>query len=90
MSLIGKYYSRTRPYLISGEAKRRESTGHDIRDTRGFLTHPSEKKSKHIVSGNELENLIRKLKIILEICLLKSLGLDSSKFKAWTRSRYLL
>ena len=67
-----------------------------VTETRGFLTHPSsdsksKKKSKqHIVSGNELENLIRKLKIILDICLLKSLGLDSSKIKAWTRSRYLL
>jgi hypothetical protein len=47
------------------------------KDTRGFLTHPSEKKSKHIVSSNELENLIRKLKIIQEICLLISCPLDN-------------
>ncbi len=80
-------------FFISNEDK--ENFIKQVRDTRGFLTHPSsdsksKKKSKHIVSGNELENLIRKLKIILEICLLKSLGLDSSKIKAWTRSRHLL
>jgi hypothetical protein len=80
-------------FFISNKDK--ENFIKQVRDTRGFLTHPSsdsksKKKSKHIVSGNELENLIRKLKIILEICLLKSLGLDSSKIKALTRSRHLL
>jgi len=74
-------------FFISNEDKKNFIK--QVRDTRGFLTHPSsdsksKKKSKHIVSGNELENLIRKLKIILEICLLKSLGLDSSKIKAWS------
>ena len=81
-------------FFISNEDK--ENFIKQVRDTRNFLTHPSsdsksKKKSKeHIVSGNELENLIRKLKIILDICLLKSLGLDSSKIKALTRSRHLL
>ncbi len=81
-------------FFISNKDK--ENFIKQVRDTRNFLTHPSsdsqpKKKSKqHIVSGNELENLIRKLKIILDICLLKSLGLDSSKIKAWTRSRHLL
>ena len=77
-------------FFISNEDK--ENFIKQVRETRGFLTHPSSdsksnKKSRHIVSGNELENLIRKLKIILDICLLKSLGLDSSKIKALTRSR---
>lgn len=77
-------------FFISNEDK--ENFIKQVRETRGFLTHPSSdsksnKKSRHIVSGNELKNLIRKLKIILEICLLKSLGLDSSKIKALTRSR---
>ncbi len=81
-------------FFISNKDK--ENFIKQVRDTRNFLTHPSsdsnsKKKSKeHIVSGNELENLIRKLKIILDICLLKSLGLDSSKIKALTRSRHLL
>ena len=30
LEIVGRYCWRTLPYLISGEAKRRESTGHDI------------------------------------------------------------
>ena len=58
-----------------------------VKDTRNSLTHPSSdlsdksKKSKYITSGKELDKLIRKLKIILDICLLQSLGIDSSSIK---------
>ena len=30
LEIVGRYCWRTLPYLISGEAKRRESTGHDM------------------------------------------------------------
>ena len=34
LEIVGRYCWRTLPYLISGEAKRRESTGHDITLTK--------------------------------------------------------
>ena len=71
--------------FVSNEDK--ENFNKQVRDTRGSLAHPSSslvnksKKSKHTASGKELDILIRKLKIILEICLLKSLDIDSSSIK---------
>jgi hypothetical protein len=68
-----------------------------VRDTRGALTHPSsnssktkppKQTSKYILSGNELEQLVNKLKIILEICLLKSLGLEPSEIRVITSMRF--
>lgn len=77
--------------------KDREDFAKQVRDTRGALTHPSsnpsntrphKKPSKNILSGNELEQLINKLKIILEICFLKSLELDPSEIKVITSRRF--
>lgn len=67
-----------------------------VRDTRGSLTHPDttsiqskkKKRSKYIVSGNDLENLTYKLKILLEICLIKQLGLHSSEVKSIIEKKY--
>lgn len=50
-----------------------------VRDTRGSLTHPdANKTNKQNTKSKELNTLIFKLRIILEICLLKTLKLDSS------------
>ncbi|MEH2457562.1 HEPN domain-containing protein [Nostoc sp.] len=66
-----------------------------VRDTRGSLSHPDSnnsnktiKPSKYIVSGRDLNNLIYKLRIIIEICLLKTLGLDSSSIKPMINKRF--
>ncbi|MGK7957664.1 MAG: HEPN domain-containing protein [Crocosphaera sp.] len=64
-----------------------------VRDTRGRLTHPDSNKSKkkqsnHIVSGKELDQLNFKLRIILEICLLRSLEINSSDILKIIQERY--
>lgn len=82
-------------FFTSDEDK--ENFTKQVRDTRGALTHPSsnssntkphKKPSKHILSGYELEQLINKLRIILEICLLKSLELDPLQIKVIISRRF--
>ncbi|MEM7062846.1 MAG: HEPN domain-containing protein [Cyanobacteria bacterium P01_B01_bin.77] len=53
-----------------------------LRKTRNYLTHLSSKKDKDVLSGQELIVLCRKLKKLLEACLLKQLGLEELKIKA--------
>lgn len=52
-----------------------------IRKTRNHLTHLSSIKDQHVASGQELLPLIRKLKVLLEVCLLKQLGLKDMNIK---------
>lgn len=95
--LSDKDFHNCIPEAFFTSDKDKEDFAKQVRDTRGALTHPSsnpsntrphKKPSKHILSGNELEQLINKLKIILEICLLKSLGLDPSEIKVITSRRF--
>ncbi|MGB3508820.1 MAG: HEPN domain-containing protein [Microcoleaceae cyanobacterium] len=63
-----------------------------VRDTRGSLTHPTtsktnKTKSKYIVTGVDLVFLTRKLRIILEVCLLQTLGILPSKIKSIMEQR---
>ena len=48
-------------------------------DTRNYLTHYDQEQDEPIVENLEL--LIQKLKILLEICLLKELGFSSEEIK---------
>ena len=52
-----------------------------IRKTRNYLTHLSSKKDKDVLSGQNLLLLTQKLKMVLEICLLKQLGLEDLDIK---------
>lgn len=52
-----------------------------IRKTRNYLTHLSSSKDEYVVSGQDLLVLSRKLKVLLEVCLLKQLGLKDSDIK---------
>ena len=67
--------------FLEGEGKKEFIK--QVRDTRGALVHPNtspkRQKSSHVSTGNdELKKLTFKLMIILEICLLKRLDLNSS------------
>ncbi len=50
--------------------------------TRNYLTHYDEKLKEKVALGEELDPLIQKLKILLEICLLTELGFSSKKIKS--------
>lgn len=52
-----------------------------IRKTRNYLTHLSSEKDEYVASGQDLVVLSRKLKILLEVCLLKQLGLNDLDVK---------
>ncbi|WP_009630661.1 HEPN domain-containing protein [Synechocystis sp. PCC 7509] len=58
----------------------------NIKNTRNYLTHLSSKKDKYVVSGQDLLILSRKLKVLLEVCLLKQLGLKDLDIKTITRN----
>lgn len=66
----------------------KNSFSKQVRDTRGSLTHLSSNSdnkqldSRYVVKGQELFNLSKKLKILLEICLVKQLGFEDSKIKS--------
>jgi hypothetical protein len=59
----------------------------NIKNTRNYLTHLSSRKDKYVVSGQDLLILSRKLKVLLEVCLLKQLGLKDLDIKTITRNR---
>lgn len=52
-----------------------------IRKTRNYLTHSSSEKDEHVASGQYLLALSRKLRVLLEACLLKQLGLKDMDIK---------
>jgi hypothetical protein len=52
-----------------------------VRKTRNYLTHLSSKDDKYVVFGQDLLDLSRKLKVLLEVCLLKKLGLKDMDIK---------
>jgi len=52
-----------------------------IRKTRNYLTHLSSEKDEHVASGKDLLDLSRRLRVLLEICLLKQLGLKDVDIK---------
>ena len=51
-----------------------------VRKTRNYLTHLS-KKDQYVAEGKELRKLCMRLKVVLEICLLKKLGLEDNQIK---------
>ncbi|MBW4481164.1 MAG: hypothetical protein KME14_01335 [Tildeniella torsiva UHER 1998/13D] len=63
-----------------------EDFSKQVRDTRGSLTHlsksSSQKRSKHIIPREERRELIRKLLVLLQACLIKKIGLDDAQVKA--------
>lgn len=52
-----------------------------IRKTRNYLTHLSSEEDEYVASGQVLLALSRKLKVLLEVCLLKQLGLKDLDIK---------
>ena len=52
-----------------------------IRRTRNYLTHLSSEEDKYVASGQDLLVLSRKLRVLLEVCLLKQLGLKDLDVK---------
>lgn len=58
-----------------------------IRKTRNYLTHLSSEKDEYVASGQDLLLLSGKLKVLLEVCLLKQLSLKDLDIKTITRNR---
>ena len=50
-------------------------------NTRNYLTHYDKKLYKRAAQGTELVSLIKKLRILLEVCLITQVGLDTNKAK---------
>lgn len=59
----------------------RDSFIHKVVTTRNYLTHYDEESKKQCLEGIELYRATKKLKILIEICLLKTLGFPSDKIK---------
>lgn len=59
-----------------------------ITDTRNYLTHYDLSLKEKSVAGEELYRLIERLKIIIEICLLKELGFDFENIKEVISRKY--
>ncbi len=55
---------------------------HKVVTTRNYLTHYDKTLKEQSAEGEELYNITQKLKILLEICLLKELGFTSDKIKS--------
>ena len=55
-----------------------------IRKTRNYLTHLSSEQDEYVASGQDLLILSRKLRVLLEACLLKKLGLEDVDVKTIT------
>ena len=55
-----------------------------IRKTRNYLTHLSSEQDEYVASGQDLWVLIRRLRVLLEVCLLKKLGLKDADVKKFT------
>lgn len=52
-----------------------------IRKTRNYLTHLSSEQDEYVASGQDLLVLSRRLRVLLEVCLLKKLGLKDVDVK---------
>jgi len=50
-------------------------------NTRNYLTHYDKKSYKRAARGTELVSLTKKLRILLEVCLITQIGLDTNKAK---------
>ena len=50
-------------------------------NTRNYFTHYDKKLYKRAARGTELVSLIKKLRILLEVCLITQIGLDMNKAK---------
>lgn len=59
-----------------------------VTDTRNYLTHYDEELKNKTVNGNELYTLLKKLKILLEIFLLKELGFSFNKINILISRKY--
>lgn len=53
----------------------------EVVDTRNYLTHYEEDPTKNVASGDALYELVKKLRILMGICLLSELGFSSEEIK---------
>ncbi len=53
----------------------------NVVDTRNYQTHHDEDLKERAASGEELYRLTQKLKVLLEVCLLRELGFSSDEIK---------
>ena len=65
-------------FFISSED--RDKFLKQLRKTRNYLTHLSDNKND-VAEGKELRRLCIRLKVVLEVCLLKKLGLEETQIK---------
>lgn len=57
-------------------------------DTRNYLTHYDKKLENKIAKGKNLAIITRKIKLILEICFLKEIGVEDRKIKSILTQKY--
>lgn len=75
MQLLGAHLSKSMNINFLSENKQRKIFADEVADTRNYFTHYSpELKEKAALKGEELHDLIRKLRLILQVCFLEQLG----------------
>jgi hypothetical protein len=82
---IYKKFAKEPMYLFLGD----EVFTKKVKDTRHYLTHYDKKLKKKAAHGNELYNITEKVKILVELCLLREMGLSMEEISKFTRQKYV-
>ncbi|MBV6391228.1 MAG: hypothetical protein KPEEDBHJ_00436 [Anaerolineales bacterium] len=80
LQLLGEHLSERLAIDFLSDKKLRDIFAEQVSDTRNYFTHyPPELKEKAVKSGQEFHDLISKLRLVLQICLLEELGFPFDK-----------
>lgn len=86
--LLGEHLTEQINISFMADKKLRGIFAEKVTDTRNYFTHYSpELKDKAAKSGQELRDLIHKLRFILQICFLEELGFSFDKIRELFRKR---
>lgn len=80
MQLLGKHLANKLDISFLKETKQRNYLAEKVANTRNYLTHYTpELKDKAATGGEELDELTRRLRLMLQVCLLEELGFPFEK-----------
>lgn len=80
-------YPESVAFVVGDNAKRRKGFIHKVWATRNYLTHHDKELENQAARDGDLYQLIRKLKALLEICLLNEIGFADDHVQALLQRR---
>ena len=66
-------------YIVGNRRKDRDHFTHKVVETRNYLNHFDKGKKSVAARGEELYRITRKLKSLLEMCLLREIGFEGDR-----------